>query len=186
MGDYFEDFALQEEDYPSSIRGGRGGSRWQLPVAIAALLGLVAVGVTAVVSRRNLPIVLQRPSLASPPDSASPSSAPESAQLAHPGLPFWTLEISPDGQRLTVRAAGLPSRPVGYRYELWAWPKDGQPVQLVPLPVAGKASYDLTANMVEALQRSGRVAVTVEAAGPRRGPPRVILSAPLKASVSRL
>jgi anti-sigma-K factor RskA len=110
----------------------------------------------------------------------------ESTLKAHSGLQFWTVAISKDGQHMTVHAPGLASRPLGYRYQLWAWPERGEPVSLVPLPVQGQSVYDLTPDMQQALTRAGRVAVIVEASGPRKGPPRVILVAPLEASTARL
>jgi len=192
--DYFDDFALEIEDLPGMRGANPMGPRWQLPVAIGAVLALLAVGAYAVLTQRQGG---SRPptSAASSPDEpadgpATPAALTPAGKPAgggsHRGLSFWTIQISKDGQHMTVYSAGLPARPAGYRYELWAWPPQGQPVSLVPLPVAGEAVYDLDPSMVDALQRSGRVAVTVESAGPRKGPPKVILTAPLKSSIARL
>jgi anti-sigma-K factor RskA len=105
---------------------------------------------------------------------------------AQSGLTFWTVEIERDGRHMTVHAAGVRARPVGYRYQLWAWPEHGDPVSLVPLPTKGQAVYDLDSPMQQALGRAQRVAVLVEASGPRNGPPKVILIAPLEAGTANL
>jgi hypothetical protein len=152
----------------AAAKGPRKLRRVELFAVIGAGVALLTVGALAVMHWQPAPQSL------------------ESTLKAHSGLSFWTVDISPDGQHMTVHAPGLPSRPSGYRYQLWAWPKRGDPVSLVPLPVQGQAVYDLTPAMQQALTRAGRVAVIVEASGPRKGPPRVILVAPLSASAAHL
>jgi anti-sigma-K factor RskA len=154
---------------PAKGRSAKKKSRQANPlIAVGASLALLGVGAYAYLRWQPVPTSF------------------ESTLKAHSGLSFWSVQISKDGQHMTVRAPDLPSRPSGYHYQLWAWPEGGEPLSLVPLPVQGHAAYDLTPQMQQALRRAGRVAVIVEASGPKKGPPRVILIAPLETSTARL
>jgi anti-sigma-K factor RskA len=99
---------------------------------------------------------------------------------AESGLAVWTIQVDSLGRHLTVHAASLRARPMGYSYELWAWPEQGKPVSLVSLPAGGTATYDLNVAQSQALVRSRQVAVTVEVRGSSLTGRRVILKAPLQ------
>jgi anti-sigma-K factor RskA len=96
------------------------------------------------------------------------------------GLAVWSIEVDSRGSHLTVHAAALRAKPVGYSYELWALPEEGKPVSLVPLPAGGTATYDLNPAQTQALARARQVAVTVEVRGSSLTGRRVILKASLQ------
>jgi anti-sigma-K factor RskA len=87
--------------------------------------------------------------------------------------------------RLVVQAANLPPRPAGHDYELWALPKDGNPVSLGVLPAEGTSTRVLTAMQKAALASSSQLAVSIEpTGGSPTGQPtgEVLFMAPLRAA----
>jgi anti-sigma-K factor RskA len=94
----------------------------------------------------------------------------EAAVIVDPsGAPVWQVEVygHADAERyLSVRTAARAKPPAGRTYELWALPKNGNPVSLGVLPQQeGSSQRVLTPLQREALSRSEKIAVSVEPAG---------------------
>jgi anti-sigma-K factor RskA len=84
-----------------------------------------------------------------------------------------------------VHAAKLPARPAGRDYELWALPKNGNPVSLGVLPTEGTSTRALTVIQKAALASSSQLAVSIEPPGgsPTAQPTGdIVFVAPLRAS----
>jgi anti-sigma-K factor RskA len=147
----------------------RSPSRWMRNFALAASVVLVA-GLAGLLYWRSLP----------------PERATTVATIsAKSGDEMWQVEVFGTTNRLVVQAAKLPARPAGHVYELWALPKDGNPVSLGVLPAAGTSTRALTAIQKAALASSSQVAVSIEPpGGSPTGQPtgEVVFTAPLRAS----
>jgi anti-sigma-K factor RskA len=123
--------------------------RWASSLALAASLVLVA-GLAGLLYWRSLPAV------------RATAVATISAQS---GDEIWQVEVFGTTNRLVVRAAKLPERPVGHDYELWALPEGGNPVSLGVLPAEGTSNRALSAIQKAALASSSKVAVSIEPPG---------------------
>jgi anti-sigma-K factor RskA len=152
-----------------NLSPGRSPSRWMRNFVLAASVVLVA-GLAGLLYWRSLPT------------ERATASATISAKS---GDAMWQVEVFGTTNRLVVQAAILPPRPAGHDYELWALPKDGNPVSLGVLPAAGTSTRALTAIQKTALASSSKVAVSIEPpGGSPTGQPtgEVVFTAPLRAS----
>jgi anti-sigma-K factor RskA len=100
----------------------------------------------------------------------TPEKPLEAALIADPsGAPVWQVEVygRADAERyLSVHTTGRATPPAGRTYELWALPKNGDPVSLGVLPQGqGTSQRVLTQLQREALSRSEKIAVSVEPVG---------------------
>jgi len=117
--------------------------------AIAASV-LLIVGLAAVLYWRGL----------------GPGPVSEVATISAPtGVSIWRVEVYGRGGQLILHAGRLPAHPPGHDFELWALPKDGKPVSLGVMPLAGTSRRELTAAQRAALATSAQVAVTLEQLG---------------------
>jgi anti-sigma-K factor RskA len=100
----------------------------------------------------------------------TPEKPVEVAVIVDPsGAPVWQVEVfgRADAERhLSVRTTARAKPPAGRTYELWALPKNGNPVSLGVLPQQEGASQRvLTQLQRDALSRSEKIAVSVEPEG---------------------
>lgn len=145
----------------------RAPHRWTRSLAVAASIVLVA-GLAGLLYWRSLP-----------PVRATASSIISTKS----GAEMWEVQVFGTTNRLVVQAANLPPRPAGHDYELWALPKDGNPVSLGVLPAAGTSTHVLTTMQQAALARSSQLAVSIEpTGGSPTGQPtgEVLFTAPLR------
>jgi len=127
-------------------------TRWRVAAWAAALF--LAVGLGAVLYWNRV----------------TPEKPVEAALIVDPsGEPVWQVEVygHADAERhLSVRTTARAKPPAGRTYELWALPKNGNPVSLGLLPQEeGAMQRVLTQPQREALSRSEKIAVSVEPAG---------------------
>ena len=147
----------------------RSPRRWARNWALAASLVLVA-GLAGLLYWRSLQSV---------------RATATSTIAAKSGEQMWQVEVFGTTNRLVVHAAKLPARPAGRDYELWALPKNGNPVSLGVLPTEGTSTRVLTLIQKAALASSSQVAVSVEPpGGSPTGQPtgEIVFVAPLRAS----
>jgi len=147
----------------------RSPRRWTRNLALAASLVLVA-GLAGLLYWRSLPSV---------------RATAISTIAAKSGDEMWQVEVFGTTNRLVVHAAKLPARPAGRDYELWALPKNGNPVSLGVLPTAGTSTRVLTLIQKAALASSSQLAVSIEPpGGSPTGQPTgdIVFVAPLRAS----
>jgi anti-sigma-K factor RskA len=147
----------------------RSPRRWARNLALAASLVLVA-GLAGLLYWRSLQSV---------------RATATSTIAAKSGDQMWQVEVFGTTNRLVVHAAKLPARPAGRDYELWALPKNGNPVSLGVLPTEGTSTRVLTLIQKAALASSSQVAVSIEPpGGSPTGQPTgdIVFVAPLRAS----
>jgi anti-sigma-K factor RskA len=147
----------------------RSPRRWTRNFALAASLVLVA-GLAGLLYWRSLQTV---------------RATATSTIAAKSGDEVWRVEVFGTTNRLVVHAAKLPARPAGRDYELWALPKNGNPVSLGVLPTEGTSTRVLTLIQKAALASSSQVAVSIEPpGGSPTGQPTgdIVFVAPLRAS----
>jgi anti-sigma-K factor RskA len=152
-----------------NITPNRAPHRWTRSLAVAASILLVA-GLAGLLYWRSLPAV--RATAVAIVSSKS-------------GTAMWDVKVFGATNRLVVQAANLPPRPAGHDYELWALPKDGNPVSLGVLPAEGTSTRVLTAMQKAALASSSQLAVSIEpTGGSPTGQPtgEVLFMAPLRAA----
>jgi len=152
-----------------NITPNRAPQRWTRNLAVAASIVLVA-GLAGLLYWRSLPAV------------RATASAVVSSKT---GNEMWEVKVFGATNRLVVQAANLPPRPAGHDYELWALPKNGNPVSLGVLPAGGTSTRELTAMQKAALASSSQLAVSIEpAGGSPTGQPtgEVLFTAPLRAA----
>jgi anti-sigma-K factor RskA len=147
----------------------RSPRRWATNLALAASIVLVA-GLAGLLYWRSLPSV---------------RATATSTIAAKSGDEIWQVEVFGATNRLVVHAAKLSARPAGRDYELWALPKNGNPVSLGVLPAAGTSTRALSAIQKAALASSSQLAVSIEPpGGSPTGQPTgdIVFVAPLRAS----
>jgi anti-sigma-K factor RskA len=152
-----------------NLGAGRSSRRWARSWALAASIVLVA-GLAGLLYWRSLPSV---------------RATATSTIAAKSGDEIWQVEVFGATNRLVVHAAKLAAPPAGRDYELWALPKNGNPVSLGVLPTEGTSTRALTAIQKAALASSSQVAVSIEPpGGSPTGQPTgdIVFVAPLRAS----
>lgn len=90
--------------------------------------------------------------------------------------PIWIARFYTQTQRLDIRVNTEPSIVADKDYELWTLMEDGTPVSMGLLPKTGQTSITLEKNQLDALGRSGLVAVSLE---PQGGSPELTPTGPV-------
>jgi anti-sigma-K factor RskA len=130
------------------IKGAGTASRYGRAWQLAAAASLVALGLLVGLLVRE-PVPLQ-------------TIAVLGTDAAHP---LWRIERPKELTALTIRVIGRVELAPDRTYELWALPRDGNPVSLGVLPAGGAMVRTLSQAQRAALQLADKIAVSVEPAG---------------------
>lgn len=121
--------------------------RWLAPLALAAAVGALAVGVALWVNRDTNVYT-----------SAAVVTAPD-------GHALWRIDIDRQRGRIRVAGGSGSEAPAGRDYELWALPTGGAPVSLGLLPAGRTLERALSGRQRAALAQARQVAVSLEPRG---------------------